>query len=64
MTHEQYIIDAAGNRNGVVLDMERYNELIEAEEELAAIRAFDEAKASDDEVISFDIAIAEIESKQ
>jgi hypothetical protein len=35
-----------------------------AEEELAALRAFDEAKAADDEAIPFDQAVAEIERRR
>ncbi|MFL6373965.1 MAG: hypothetical protein ACJ73D_04785 [Pyrinomonadaceae bacterium] len=61
MTEEQYLVDSAGKRNAVVVDVERYTELIEAEEELAAIRAYDDAKASDDAVVPFEDAIADIE---
>ena len=58
---EQYIVDGAGNRSAVLIGMERYFELIEAEEELECIRAFDAAKSSDDEVIPFTQAVEEIE---
>jgi len=59
--NEQFVVDAAGNRSAVLLDVNRYSELIEAEEELDCIRAFDEAKSSHDETIPFDQAIREIE---
>jgi hypothetical protein len=58
---EQFVIDAGGNKTAVLLDINRYSELLEAQEELEAIRAFDEAKASNDEAIPFAQAIKEIE---
>ncbi len=42
---EQFVVDAAGNRNAVLIDMERYSELIEAREELESIKAYGNAKA-------------------
>jgi hypothetical protein len=59
---EQFVVDESGNRTAVLLDIERYFELLEAREELESIRAFDEAKASGDEAIPFSQAITEIES--
>ena len=38
---EEFITDAKGNRTGVVLDLETYEHLREAEEELADLRAYD-----------------------
>jgi len=38
---EQFLTDANGKRTGVVLDLETYEHLREAEEELADIRAYD-----------------------
>ena len=58
---EQFVVDKSGNRTAVLLDIGRYFELLEAQEELESIRAFDEAKASDDEAIPFSQAIKEIE---
>lgn len=58
---EQFVIDARGNKTAVLLDINRYSELLEAQEELEAIRAFDEAKASHEEPIPFAQAIKEIE---
>lgn len=57
----RFITDSAGNRIAVILDLERYEELLEALEELDDIRAFDEAKASQEEAIPFEQAIREIE---
>jgi hypothetical protein len=59
---EQFVVDESGNRTAVLLAIERYSELIEAQEELDAIRAFDEAKDSNDEAIPFAQAVEEIES--
>ncbi len=61
---EQYVIDENGMRTAVLVDVKRYDELLEAWEEIESIRRFDEAKNSDDEKISFIQAIDEIESSQ
>lgn len=58
---ERYLVDETGARVGVLLDMEEYGRLLEAAEELAELRAYDEAVAAGDEVVSFEQAIAEIE---
>jgi hypothetical protein len=58
---DQFVIDESGNKTGVLVDIERYPELLEAQEELESIRAFDEAKASRDEAIPLTQAIKEIE---
>lgn len=61
---ERFLVDGNGNRVGVVLDMPQYQELLEALEELESIRAYDDAKASGDEVIPFEAAIREIEKSR
>lgn len=58
---ERYLVDESGKRIGVFLDIADYQKLLEELEELESIRAFDNAKAADDEVIDFEDAIAEIE---
>ena len=60
-TKVQFVVDEHGNRTAVLLGMERYFELLEAQEELECVRAYDDAKASGDEVIPFAQAICEIE---
>ena len=60
-SREQFVVDRSGNKTAVLLDIGRYSELLEAQEELESIRAFDEAKASNDEAIPFAQAIKEIE---
>jgi len=57
-------VDEKGNRVGVLLDLDDYRRLLEALEELESIKAYDAAKASDEEIIPFDKAIEEIERSQ
>jgi len=57
----RYVTDEKGVRVGVLLDIADYERLLEALEELEAIRAYDRAKASHDEVIPFEQAVEEIE---
>ena len=63
-TKEQYVVDEQGKRTAVLLDVEYYNELLEAFEEIESIRAFDVAKAADDEAIPFIQATEEIERQR
>lgn len=58
---ERYIVNEKGDRIGVILDIANYQHLLEELEELECIRAYDAAKASDDEAIPFEQAIAEID---
>ena len=58
---EQYIVDKNGKPIRVILDIEVYQKILEALEKLEAIRAYDEAKAAEDEAIPFEQAIEEIE---
>ena len=59
---EQFVIDQSGNKTAVLMEVDRYAELLEAQEELESIRAYDDAKASSDEAIPFAQAVKEIES--
>ncbi len=58
---EQFLVDERGNRTAVLLDIERYSELLEAQEELETIRAYDEAKASGDEAAPLAHALLKVE---
>jgi hypothetical protein len=58
---ERYVIDEMGNRIAVLLDMEDYRKLLEELEELDSIRAYDAAKAANDQTLPFEQAVAEIE---
>ena len=57
---EQYLTDRAGKRLKVVLDMDQFQQILEELEELDDIRAYDAAKASGDEAIPFEQAMAEV----
>jgi hypothetical protein len=61
---EKFIVDGKGRKKSVILDIKDYEMLCEEREELDAIRAYDQAKSSDDEVIPFEQAVKEIEKKR
>jgi hypothetical protein len=61
---EQYVVDPNGNRTAVLIDLEVYQRLLKAWDEMESIRAYDEAKASGDEVVPFEQAINEIERQR
>lgn len=61
---ERYIVDEKGNRIEVILTLEDYQRLLTELEELESIRAYDAAKASGDEAIPFEQAVAEIERER
>jgi hypothetical protein len=62
--NERFVVDETGNRVAVLIDIEDYQKVLEALEELEAIAAYDEAKSSKDEIIPFDQATTEIESQR
>ncbi len=61
----RYVVDENGKREGVLLDVEEYERMVEELEELEDIRAYDEAvgelERGEDELIPFDQAVREIE---
>jgi len=61
---ERYVVDEKGNPVSVLLDIRDYRKILEELEELAAIRAYDAAKASKDEAIPFEQAVEEIERER
>ena len=63
-TTDQFVVDASGNKSAVLIDIDRYEMLLEAREELDAIRAYDEAKMDNEPAIPFSQAIREIEESQ
>lgn len=56
----RYVTDDAGRRVAVLVDIDRYRELVEALDELDAVRAYDEAKASGDDALDFETVIRAI----
>jgi len=61
---QQFIEDNKGHKIAVLLPIDQYNSMLERLEELDDIKAYDTAKASNDDVIPFDQAINEIEAKR
>jgi hypothetical protein len=61
---EQFIVNEAGERVGVVLDIGVYHKLLEELEELESIRAYDRAKDSGHEAVPFKQATEEIEQQR
>jgi hypothetical protein len=61
---ERFVVDERGRRVSVLIDIEAYRRLLEDLEELEALRAYDAAKASGDEIIPFEQAVAEIEQNR
>ena len=53
----RFLIDETGKRISVVLDIEDYERILEELEELSDKRAYDEAKASNEEAIPLRQAI-------
>ena len=58
---ERYVVDAEGNPVAVIVDIEFYRQLLDAWEELEAIRAYDLAKASGEQLIPQEEAIRRLE---
>jgi len=58
---ERYLTDEQGTRVAVILNIQEYEQLLEALEELESIQAYDAAKESRDEVVLLEEAIAEID---
>ena len=62
--NERYVVDEHGTRQSILLSIEDYQHLLEELEELESIRGYDAAKASGDEAIPFEQAIAEVEQER
>ena len=63
-TKERYVTDEQGNRTAVILDLETYQKMLEELDLLDAIRTYDEVTANPGELIPFEQAISEIESRR
>jgi PHD/YefM family antitoxin component YafN of YafNO toxin-antitoxin module len=53
-TKKQFLVDEKGRRTAVVLPIEEYERLRELDEDIADLRAADEARAEDGEDVSLD----------
>ncbi len=61
---ERYVVDERGKKVAVLLDIEAYQRILDELEELESLRAYDAAKASQDESIPLDVALKEIEQNR
>jgi PHD/YefM family antitoxin component YafN of YafNO toxin-antitoxin module len=61
---ERFLVDEHGKRVAVVLDVTEYERLLAQAEELEAIRAYDEAKATGDVAVPLEEALAQIEHRK
>jgi len=61
---EQFIKDSKGRKIAVLLPIEKYNKMLQLLEDIEDIKAFKEVKESEDEVISFEQALNEIEAER
>lgn len=62
--HEKFIVDEKGQRVSVVLDIKDYEKILDELDELDAIRAFEVAKAENDEAIPLEQAFEEIDRER
>ena len=62
--HERFIVDEKGERVSVVLDIKDYERILDELDELDAIRAYEAAKAEDDEAIPLEQAFEEIDRER
>ncbi len=61
---EKYVTDEQGNRIGVFLGIEEYQKLLEQLEELESSEAYDDAILLNEEEITFELVISEIENSR
>ena len=61
--HPEYIIDEKQQRKAVVLPLSDWNRIVEELEELSDIRAYDKAKVSPQDPLSFEVAVHEIQAE-
>lgn len=61
--HPEFVVGQDKHTKAVLLPLPEWEEIVAELEELDDIRAFDEAKASSDEVIPFAQAVREIREK-
>nr|VFK75808.1 MAG: hypothetical protein BECKMB1821H_GA0114242_103217 [Candidatus Kentron sp. MB] len=60
--HLEYVIDGNHNKTSVLLPIREWEEILLAMEELEDIRAYDDVKSMDEEVIPFERAVEEIKN--
>lgn len=58
---EKFLVDEQGQRVAVLLDISDYEKLLDELDELDAIKAYDDAKASGEDSIPLEDALAEVD---
>lgn len=58
---EKFLVDDQGQRVAVLLDISDYEKLLDELDELDAIKAYDDAKASGEDSIPLEDALAEVD---
>ncbi len=58
--HPQFVVDENLRRKAVILSYEEWEKILADMEELDDIRAYDTAKANNDDIIPFEQAVKEI----
>lgn len=61
--NERYVVDQAGNKVQVILDVEVFQRLLEELEMVEDVRLYDEARAAPTEVLPLEQAMAEIRDR-
>ena len=64
MSSMRFLVNDQGRKEGVLIDIKLYEEILDELEELESIRAYDKAKASGDEMLPFEKAVKEIERER
>lgn len=59
--HPQYLTDEQNHRKAVVIPFTEWERILDALEELDAVRAYDKAKSGSREALPFEQAVREIE---
>ena len=62
--NERYVVDDSGKRVEVLVGVAEFEKILEELEELESMRAYDAAKAANDESIPLDQAFREIEQER
>lgn len=60
----RYLVDEEGKRIAVVVEIAEYEQLLDALEELGAIRAYDAAKAEGDDFLPLEQALVETDQQR
>ncbi|MDI6792204.1 MAG: hypothetical protein QME81_04975 [bacterium] len=60
VVHPEFVVDKHQNRKAVLLSYEEWQKIVEEMEELADVKAYDQAKASPSDPLPFEDAVREI----